>query len=439
MDTVWGGEIPWEIQRFLIYTDVEDLEAVDKKLLPYAVRLEEAYLRAYAEEGVISFDTAVKGVETLKSLLNREVDLRGYEDIHSLLEDTLSREIDYPYLCRSRNESIIAIEKLYLIDTYREVNKDLEAFLHRIQDLLGKHGDKVVPVYTHYRLAGLTRYKTYLHSYLQDLSIIIERINNLHSLLLKSPLGSAAVNGCPFTMKVAEKASRYLGFREVHVTGLEAMQSRRMQHIQHIEIVSSLLTLFTRILMDNELLWREGVATHPYTTGSSLLAHKKNPDLLEVMKAKAYRVASEAIWMKQLLAEPSGYIRSFQESKQAMIYWSLVLEMAIKAITKYLEGLEIIDWRGGDPAHATWIAQEIALKSGRSYRAIYKRMKELLDIGYSPPEAGEKVALENRLEPSELHTLRGDYRYVEEVDDEYIHREILRLTKLLKHMGKGSS
>jgi len=375
MDTVWGGEVPEEIHRFLTYTDTMVTQPPDLRMFREAIQIEDAFLKAYLEHGVIDREKYIQLSTRLRSM---EIDLdefKGYEDIHSYLEEKLGKE--YPYICRSRNETIVSMERLYLRRRYRELLEKINRLVSIFTKLSKRYGDVAVPTYTHYQVAGLTTYNSYISSYLTQLGDLLKRIWNLASIVCTSPHGASAISGCPFLRNIHIKVSNLLGYRNIHPSPLEAIHSRIWHQILNIDIVSSALNLYSRVLHDTYLLHKDGCSNLPYTTGSSMLTHKENPDILELMRAKAFGAANHLSWLKTMEVDNTGYTRAIQETKYWMIYWTDTLHHATDAITKFTESLEIVGWGRDDPALATWITQEISIKTGKPYREIYKYIKKM--------------------------------------------------------------
>jgi len=104
-----------ELIRLLTYTDTEGVPPADLEMLPEAVATEYAYLAGYVEAGLLSGDELLRAREILRNVIEEAPGkLINYEDIHSLIEHRLSEAINYPYICRSRNETVNVVERIYL-------------------------------------------------------------------------------------------------------------------------------------------------------------------------------------------------------------------------------------------------------------------------------------------------------------------------------------
>ncbi len=432
-----GGEIDRDdLIRLLTYTDVEGVPPADLEMLPEAVATEYAYLAGYNQAGLLGKKELEKARETLRNLMSiTPNELRKYEDIHSLIEHRLSEEIDFPYICRSRNETVNVVERLYL----RRIWSQTLSSLYWVVDTLEYERNRVakrIPVYTHYRRADSVIDHSLYDSYLETLDRILRELRLFTDLLMTSPMGSGPIAGCiSGEMDIVWRhASMMLGFRHSHRTTLDAVNSRKEHIRRHLYLASRLLGLYTRMARDIYLLEDEGFfrLSEEAHTGSSALPHKENPDLMEILEAKRLYAASSSAAASALESDMTGYQRTSQEFKHMVVKTSLDLILSTKAIFENL--LTSIATPYEDyTIYPHWIATRLSIKMGIPYREAYHMVKERLISGEEPLDLlDERFSYQDG--PTGYVTWGGDD--VRRISPRTIQRLLSPTTRrILKNMG----
>ncbi len=377
-----GGEIDRnDLIRLLTYTDVEGVPPADLEMLPEAVATEYAYLAGYNQAGLLGKKELEKARETLRNLMSiTPNELRKYEDIHSLIEHHLSGAINFPYVCRSRNETVNVVERLYLRRIWNEALSSLDRLFDTLQAIINKSKGRRIPVYTHYRRADSVLDHSLYRSYIEALDRVLREVRLFAELLMTSPMGSGAIAGCiAMEMEtVWRHASTLLGFRYSHGTTLDAVNSRKEHIRRHLYLASRLLGLYTRIARDIYHLEEEGFIRllEDLHTGSSALPHKRNPDLMEILEAKRLYISTSTAAASSLEADMTGYQRTGQEFKHIVVKTSIDLILSTKAVERLLAGIEVQS--EDDTLYPQWIATRLSLEKGIPYRDAYHKVREKL-------------------------------------------------------------
>ena len=396
---IWGRDRAEDL--FIYYTTYKDtvgIEGYDIYLAPYAYRVEEEYARFYRDLGYISDTEYEEIINTLNSLRSGKIDLRNYEDIHSLIEDTLVKKVGKsPYICRSRNDTICAVERLYLKDFYLNLLRNIEEMGNSIYENIEATKDIPSPLHTHYRVADIGPLSLYFISYLEELTHIVRKLEPRMRLVNTSPLGASAIGGCPLNINF-RILSNHLGFKYIHQNPLEAINSRKRHIAEAIETVTDVYRLLSRMAKDlirlsgNEY----GIIRLPrsYTTGSSVLIHKENPDLLEIIIGRHIKSVGYLSSINSISGDESGYQRWIQEYKGLMIELCIDVLMALKLMTGLLKNIEYVKGVSIREVKLTWLATLISWSTKENYRKIYNEIKEMgLKALENPRQASRKLGV----------------------------------------------
>ena len=383
---IWGeSELDKLVEEFTTKSDVGIEKGSDYHLLPYAIEFEKAYLEFMYRHGKISDDEYRDATKRLDEIPKDSVDLSNYEDIHSYIEErvkeVLGRSI---YICRSRNDVITAIERLYLKDALKTITREIYGLFESLLNVIKKVKRIPAPVHTHYVLADAVSLDTYFISYLEEIERIIGFIPAIHKILTASPLGSGAIGGCPINIDFTW-LNRRLGFENRHTTSIDGVNSRKT-HILYALMLYSLLTgLLARISRDMIRLstqYRVVELPREFTTGSSQLIHKINPDVLELIIGLHNHVSSTLAISFQHFAEESGYQRFLQLDKYYVIKYTRDVIAALRILSSLIMNIEIHDqFRCGEELKMTWLATELSWRYNIDYRELYMLIKETLQKG----------------------------------------------------------
>jgi len=328
MGKLWGGRFRGDTDetmwRFNASIDV------DRRLASADARASIAYARALGRVNVLTSDevtTLVAGLERIRGEFESGAFrfLPGDEDIHTAVERRLG-EIVGPlagklHTGRSRNDQVATDVRLFLMDSLDVLTERLRAVQRAIVARAKQHLDVLMPGYTHLQPAQPVRFSHWLMSYFWMLQRDCERCHDLGLRVSCCPLGAGALAGNAYSID-REALAQDLGFRTVSQNSMDAVSDRDMI----IETLSwgAMLGLHLSRLAEDLILWstREfGFVRldERYTTGSSLMPQKRNPDSLELVRGKSGRLVGNLTRMMVVSKGlPSTYDKDLQEDKEPL-------------------------------------------------------------------------------------------------------------------------
>jgi argininosuccinate lyase len=320
--TLWGGRFSKSLdQRALEYTT--SLPA-DRRLFVWDVLGSIAHARMLGRQGIIPGEDAQRIVDGLATLLKEPpaMDQARFEDVHSLVEATLKERIGEAagrlHAARSRNDQVATDIRLFtraaLIDGVVALSDLLAALL----DATDRHGQAVMPGYTHLQRAQPVLVGHHLLAYVEQLVRDAGRLCDAYRRADILPLGSAALAGSPYPLD-RQFVARLLGFSGLSRNSLDAVSDRDtlLEHLSALAIIAMHLSR----LAEELVLWSTAEfgfveLDEAFTTGSSIMPQKRNPDVAELLRGKTGRVYGALmallVTMKGL---PLSYNRDLQEDK----------------------------------------------------------------------------------------------------------------------------
>jgi len=324
-DKAWGGRFEQELDaiaaRFSASVDV------DGRLWPQDIDGSIAHVRMLADQNILSADDAkqiVAGLETIRASIERgefEWD-DSKEDVHMNIEAALSSAIGDAggrlHTGRSRNDQVATDMRLWTRQACDSVVADIDALLEVLADKADGHLDFLMPGYTHLQRAQPVRLAHHLLAWAEMLDRDRGRLVDAAKRMNESPLGSAALAGTTFPIDRAATAEA-LGFDRPMLNSLDAVGSRDFL----LEAVSALAICSVHLsrIAEELVLWSSQEfgfmqMSDAFTTGSSIMPQKKNPDMPELVRGKTGRVVGSLVnLMVMLKGLPLAYNRDLQEDK----------------------------------------------------------------------------------------------------------------------------
>lgn len=315
------------IENFTVGRDKE----FDIVLAPFDVLGSIAHVTMLGETGLMPEEDAEKAVVELKNILSEIKDGtfridEGVEDIHSQVEFTLTQRIGETgkmiHSGRSRNDQVAVDIKLYL----RSEIVNLKSGILGLFDLLIRQSEKfkniLIPGYTHLQIAMPSSAGLWLGAYAESLTDDMEMLAAAWAVADKNPLGSGAGYGSSFPLD-RERTTEILGFSSLNWNSVYAQMSRGKTEKLLSMAMASVGATLSRLSMDCCLYLSQnfGFISFPeqLTTGSSIMPHKKNPDVFELIRAKCNRIQSIPNELTLLINNlPSGYHRDMQLTKEIL-------------------------------------------------------------------------------------------------------------------------
>ena len=248
------------------------------------------------------------------------------EDIHSQVELLLTRRLGDVgkkiHAGRSRNDQVLVDIKLFLRDELRNIADDVRAVFDRLQELSERHKDVLMPGYTHLQIAMPSSFGLWFGAYAETLADDMRLIAAAWHIANQNPLGSAAGYGSSFPLD-RTMTTRLLGFGDLHYNAVAAQMSRGKSERAAANAIAAVAATIGRLAMDACLFMSGnfGFISLPdeLTTGSSIMPHKKNPDVFEMIRGRCNRLQSLPNEIALLLTNlPVGYHREMQLLKDIL-------------------------------------------------------------------------------------------------------------------------
>ncbi len=390
MTRLWDKGIELD-QRVLAYTAGDDY-ALDERLVAYDVRasiahaemLNAATLLPDADLALIRDGLAALAAEHNSGQWKIEL---ADEDGQTALEKRLTARIGPAggrvHLGRSRNDQVLAALRLYLLDAADELAEGADACARALDDLARREGKIALPGYTHMQQAMPSSVALWAEGFAAELRDDVEGLEAAKRRAAKSPLGSAAGYGTPGLPLDREVTRKKLGFAIVHEPVTAVQISRGKAEAQLLFEATLLMQDLGRLASDLLLFYTQEFGfvalTESFTTGSSIMPQKRNPDVFELVRGRtavAHACLSEVLGIFAKL--PSGYQRDLQLIK-APLFRGIDLALATAAIMAV--GIEGVHFRADAirldaSIHAAEEANALVVREGIPFREAYRRIGE---------------------------------------------------------------
>jgi argininosuccinate lyase len=318
---LWGGRFSKALdESALRYTTSLP---VDRRLFEWDVLGSIAHARMLGRAGIIPAEDSARIVEGLRQLLQEPPSLDGaYEDIHSLVEAELTQRIGPPagrlHTARSRNDQVATDTRLYARAALIEGVAGIAHLQHTLIETAGRHTQTLMPGYTHLQRAQPVVLGHHLLAYEEMLERDAGRLRDCYARADVLPLGSGALAGSPYPLD-REFVASLLGFKGVSRNSLDAVSDRDFI-VEHLAALSALAMHLSR-LAEELVMWSTVefgfvALDESFTTGSSIMPQKRNPDVAELLRGKTGRVYGALLGLLVTLKGlPMSYNRDLQEDK----------------------------------------------------------------------------------------------------------------------------
>jgi argininosuccinate lyase len=322
-----GSDINTQIEKFTVGRDPE----FDMLLARYDVQGSIAHVKMLASVKMLNPEEAAA---ILKELENIESEIEqgrfrieeGVEDIHSQIELNLTKKIGEAgkkiHSGRSRNDQVAVDIKLFLRAEIHELKSEVKKLFDLLISLSEQYKNDLLPGYTHLQIAMPSSFGLWFSAYAESLIDDLEILSAAYQVVNKNPLGSGAGYGSSFPLN-RKMTTELLGFNSLHYNVVYAQMSRgKTEKLVSFGMATIAATL-SRLAMDACLYMNQnfGFISFPdeLTTGSSIMPHKKNPDVFELIRARSNRIQSIPNELSLLMNNlPSGYHRDMQLSKEIL-------------------------------------------------------------------------------------------------------------------------
>jgi argininosuccinate lyase len=381
------------IETFTVGRDRE----FDLMLARYDVEGSIAHVTMLGETGLMTAAEAKEAVDGLKEIAeditggNFNIE-DGVEDVHSQVEFLLTKKIGEAgkkiHSGRSRNDQVAVDIKLFLRASLLELTGEVKQLFTLLLEKSEAHREHLLPGYTHLQLAMPSSFGLWLGSYAESLVDDMEMIAAAYAVTNKNPLGSGAGYGSSFPLNRARTTS-LLQFKTLNWNAAYAQMSRGKTEKLVSMALSSVAATLNKLSMDCCLYMNQqfGFIGFPdeLTTGSSIMPHKKNPDVFELIRGKCNRIQSVPNELTMLTTNlPSGYHREMQLTKEILFPALQELNLCIRLMRVMLEGLQVKEDILNNERYKYLFSVEAVnelVNKGISFRDAYKEIGNLIEKG----------------------------------------------------------
>lgn len=329
MATLWskGADATRTVEDFTVGND----RILDLRLAKYDVEGSKAHIKMLESIGLLTaqelgaltegLDRIAEKIEKGDFVLEDDV-----EDIHSQVELDLTRMLGdigkKIHSGRSRNDQVLVDIKLFLKDEIRKFRKEILDLFSLLQELSERHRDVLLPGYTHGQIAMPSSFGLWFGAYAEALSEDMYMLRGAYMVADQNPLGSAAGYGSSFPLD-RQMTTDLLGFGSMDYNSVAAQLSRGRSERAVASAIGSVALTLNKFASDCCMYMcpNYGFISFPaeFTTGSSIMPHKKNPDVWEIIRGDCNRIMSAENEISLLCSNmPHGYHRDFQLLKDIL-------------------------------------------------------------------------------------------------------------------------
>lgn len=392
MEKLWGGRFQGKSEEWI--DEFGASISFDQKLAKQDILGSLAHVKMLGHTGILTVEETAaitEGLQTLQAKLqegNLQFSIEN-EDIHLNIETLLHQEIGAVagklHTARSRNDQVATDMHLFLKDVVQEILEKLHHLRQTFVEKAEEHVETIAPGYTHLQHAQPISFGHHLLAYYQMFTRDYARLTESLKRIDLSPLGSAALAGTTFPID-REFAAKELDFSGVYANSLDAVSDRDFI----LEFLSncSLLMMHLSRFCEELILWcsyefQYIELTDTFSTGSSIMPQKKNPDMAELIRGKTGRVYGNLFGLLTLMKGlPLAYNKDFQEDKEGMFDTSETVLACLTIMDEMVATMKVNKSRmyaatQKDFSNATELADYLAAK-GLPFRQAHEIVGKLV-------------------------------------------------------------
>ena len=380
---MWGGR--FASGPSAIMEEINASIGFDKKLYAQDIRGSKAHATMLAHQGIISNedkDKILHGLDTILSEIEggQFVFSRKLEDIHMNVEARLAELIGPAagrlHTARSRNDQVALDFRLWVKEELQKTEQALSGLITAFLDRAEEHADTVMPGFTHLQTAQPVTFGHHCMAYVEMFGRDRQRVRHAIEHLDESPIGAAALAGTGYNID-RHMTAQALGFREPTRNSIDTVSDRDFA-LEFLSIASISAVHLSR-LAEEIVIWSTPQfgfirLSDAFSTGSSIMPQKKNPDAAELVRAKTGRINGSLIALLTVMKGlPLAYSKDMQEDKEQVFDAAESLELAIAAMTGMVTDMTIRTDRmkaaaGSGYSTATDLADWLVREAGLPFR-----------------------------------------------------------------------
>ena len=328
---LWNNKISNTSKEITSFLAGEDIE-LDKFIFIYDIDASLAHVKALQSIGIIKKNELSKLTKALKVLRKKFIDGKfkltsKYEDCHSAIEFYLTKELGdlgkKVHTGRSRNDQVMVAMRLFAKKNLIEFKTRNKLIAETFLNLAKKYKDLPMPGYTHLQRAMPSSWGLWFSSYAESFIDNVDLINNTIDWVDSNPLGSAAGYGVAIPLN-RDLVTKELGFNRTQINSLYVQNSRGKYEMQILNTLKQSMLDIRKFSWDMSLFLSQEFdllsIDDKYSTGSSIMPNKHNPDVIEILRANYSILAGFSSELENLLSLPSGYHRDLQLTKRSLVH-----------------------------------------------------------------------------------------------------------------------
>ena len=386
MEKMWAGRAQEQLDQTA--DDFNSSIAVDQRMAEQDITGSIAHAKMLAAQGVLDAGEVEKIIQGLEGILN---DLKAgslaidpaAEDIHMFVEQVLTERIGDAgkrlHTARSRNDQVALDLRLYLRQRSAGLVQQLKALMSVIADQAEANSDAIVPGYTHLQRAQPILFAHHLLAYAMMFSRDVTRLQDAAKRMNESPLGACALAGTTYPTS-RQMTAQLLGFDGPCRNSIDAVSDRDFC----VELLAALSTIMMHLSRFSEeiILWcswefKFVELSDSFTTGSSIMPQKKNPDMAELCRGKCGRVYGDLMALLTVMKGiPLAYNKDMQEDKETVFDACDTVKMCLRVFTEMISGMKALTANMRTAAQKGFInATDLAdylVRKGLPFRTAYK-------------------------------------------------------------------
>ncbi len=440
MKKMWAGRFSKELDKAA--DDFNSSLKFDCKMYKQDIEGSIAHASMLGAKGIIPSEESEKIIDTLSDILSDIENgvltfTNGAEDIHMFVEQELTKRLGDTgkrlHTARSRNDQVATDIRLYLRDKTDETKKLILSLITSLLQKAKENTKTVMPGYTHLQRAQPITFAHHLLSYAFMLTRDFDRLEDAKKRMNYSPLGCCALSGTTYDTD-REMTAEKLGFDGVVLNSVDGVSDRDFC----VELLSALSILMMHLsrLSEEIILWSSWEfkfveLDDSFTTGSSIMPQKKNPDMAELIRGKTGRVYGDLVTMLTVLKGlPLAYNKDMQEDKEAIFDAFETALMCLTIAAQMIETMTVLKDNMYKAAQEGFInATDLAdylVKKGVPFRSAYKTVGQTVALCIEKKTVLDSLPIE-------------EYKKLSDVFESDLYSEIKLETCVEKRISQGGT
>ena len=422
---MWAGRFSKEVDEKV--NDFNSSISFDARMYRHDIRGSMAHAQMLGEQGIIEKHESEKIIEGLKGIL-ADLDSGALhfdpnaEDIHMFVEQVLTERLGDTgkrlHTARSRNDQVALDIKFYLKDECDEISKLTYELIETLIATAQEHYDTVMPGYTHLQRAQPVTFAHHIMAYAQMLTRDLGRLADTKKRMDRMPLGSCALAGTTYPLN-RKRTAELLGFEDITYNSLDGVSDRDYC----IELASAVSILMMHLSRFSEeiVMWCSWEfkfieLDDAYSTGSSIMPQKKNPDSTELIRGKTGRVYGDLMTLLSMMKNlPLAYNKDMQEDKEAIFDAIDTVKLCLSTFIPMFRTMTVLKGNMRKAAAKGFInatdCADYLVKKGMPFRDAYKITGTLV---------ARCIELDTTLEDLDIK----EYKKLTDVFDEDVYKAI---------------